>query len=242
VTLVSLAAATVEGGRDGFASIPVLIGYVVAVLSLVAFVMVEARTARPMLPLSLFRSRTFSSASAIGLVINTAFYGLIFVLSLWFQDVRGLSALQTGLAFLPTTIAVGIGNVVAGRITDQWSKRWVLSCCSAVIAISLAGLLLIGAGTPYLAIVAQLTVLGFGLGVLVPVMTAALLSSVETSRSGVASGVLNTARQTGSVLGVALMGSLLSLGLVTGVRISIAVALALAAVSAVVSVGVRDEV
>jgi MFS transporter, DHA2 family, methylenomycin A resistance protein len=240
--LVLLAAATVEGGRDGFTSALVLAGYALAAVALVAFVVVESRSARPMLPLGLFRSRTFFSASAIGLVINTAFYGLIFVLSLWFQDVRHLSALQTGFAFAPTTVAVGLGNVLAGRLTDRWSKRAVLGASALLIAVSLLSLLVIGDDTPFGAIVVQLVALGAGLGVLVPVMTAALLSSVETSRSGVASGTLNTARQTGSVLGVALMGSLLSLGLVTGVRVSIAVALGLALVTALLSAGVREDV
>ena len=78
-------------------------GYAVAAVAFAAFLLWEARSARPMLPLGLFRARTFSAAAAIGLLLNIAFYGLIFVLSLFFQRDQGRSALATGLAFAPMT-------------------------------------------------------------------------------------------------------------------------------------------
>ena len=95
----------------------------------------------------------------------------------------------------------------------------------------------VGPHTPFAALVAQLVALGFGLGLIVPVMTASLLGSVERSRSGIASGTLNTARQTGSVIGVALFGSLIAGGrLVDGLHVALAIAaglsLAVAAVAA----------
>ena len=85
-----------------------------------------------MLPLSLFRSRTFSVTSAIGLVINVTFYGLIFVLSLYFQDARHYSVLITGLAFAPTTVAIFVANLLAGSLARRaargrcWPER---PCC-----------------------------------------------------------------------------------------------------------------
>jgi MFS family permease len=86
--------------------------------------------------------------------------------------------------------------------------RRTLVAAAVVLAASLAGLVTIGAATPYAVLLGPLVMAGLALGVLVPAITAALLGSVEPSRSGIASGTLNTARQTGSVLGVSLFGSL----------------------------------
>lgn len=83
---------------------------------LAAFITIEARSAHPMLPLGLFRSPTFSAAASIGLLLNIAFYGLIFVLSLFFQRQQGHSALETGFLFAPMTAVVLASNIAAGRL------------------------------------------------------------------------------------------------------------------------------
>ena len=90
-------------------------GFALAAVAGAAFVAIESQRARPMLPLGLFRSPSFSAATAIGLMVNIAFYGLIFVLSLFFQRGQNLSSLQTGLAFAPMTGAIMLANLLAGR-------------------------------------------------------------------------------------------------------------------------------
>jgi MFS transporter, DHA2 family, methylenomycin A resistance protein len=241
LALGALAAALVEAGRRGLADPLVVAGLAVAVGAGIAFVVVEARRADPMLPLNMFRSRTFSATSAIGLVINVAFYGLIFVFSLYFQGTRGFSPLRTGLAFVPTTAAVLVGNLAAGRLAGRFGVRRVLVAGALLVAVALAGLLVVDAGTPYSHIVGQLVGLGFGLGVVVPAMTAALLGTVDTGRSGLASGTLNTARQTGSVIGVALFGSLAAPDLLRGLRLDLAVATGLALGVAALAALVEQE-
>ncbi len=240
VSLISLAAATIRGGAHGFTSPPVLAGYAVAVAAGAAFAALEAKRPEPMLPLGLFRSRTFSSTSAIGLLINVAFYGLIFVLSLFFQRAQHLSPLHTGLAFAPMTGVVLAANLLAGRLAARLGSRRVIALGGALMAAGAAALRGAGAGSSYPTLVVQLVAVGLGIGLIVPVMTASLLGSVDRSRSGIASGTLNTARQTGSVIGVALYGSLIAGGqLVPGLHaalaISIGLALAVAALSFAVS-------
>ena len=232
VALVALAAAMVEGGQRGFTDAFVLGGFGLAVLALVVFVLMESRRAKPMLPLGLFRSTTFSASSGMGLVVNIAFYGLIFVFSLYFQTTRHYSALTTGLAFAPTTAAVLVANLIAGRLTGALSTRWVIAGAALLMATSLGGLLVIGPATSYPTIVVQLAAVGFGLGLIVPAMTAALLGSVEASRSGIASGTLNTARQTGSVIGVTLFGSVAASSLVGGLRLGLVISIVLALIAA----------
>jgi MFS transporter, DHA2 family, methylenomycin A resistance protein len=232
LALGALAGAMIEGGVAGFGDPAVIGGFALAATSGVAFLVVETRRSAPMLALGLFASPTFSAATAIGLLINIAFYGLIFVLSLFFQRAQGLSPLQTGLAFAPMTAVVMGANILAGRIGRGPAARRVIAAGALLLAAGSAALLRTGAATPYLQVVAQLVAIGFGLGLIVPVITSTLLGSVDASRSGVASGTLNTARQTGSVIGVALFGSLAAghRGLASGLHVSLAICIAIALV------------
>jgi MFS transporter, DHA2 family, methylenomycin A resistance protein len=241
--LVLLAAATIQGGSQGFTRPAVLAGYGLALAAGAGFVTVEARRARPMLPLSLFRSSAFSASATIGLLVNIGFYGLIFVFSLYFQQGQHLSALQTGLAFAPSTVAILAANLLAGRLDARFGPRRVIALGALLMSAASAALLGAGQHSLYATLVAQLVALGFGLGLVVPAMTAALLASVNRAQSGIASGTLNTARQTGSVIGVALFGALIANGtrLVSGMHLALAISVALAAIAGVLSIRVPNE-
>jgi MFS transporter, DHA2 family, methylenomycin A resistance protein len=152
----------------------------------------------------------FALASLVGLLVNVALYGLIFVFSLYFQQVNGLSAFATGLAFVPMMGAVLPVNLIAPRIAERFGTPATIATGAVLSAAGCVAALGIEADTSYWAICAQLIAMSSGLGLLVPPLTSALLGSVEKSRSGIAAGVLNATRQTGSVLGVALFGSLVS--------------------------------
>jgi len=129
-------------------------------------------------------------------------------LSLYFQRVNGWSAFATGLAFLPMMGVVLPANLVAARVSERIGAPATIAVGATLSAAGCLALLGLEPGTSYFGIGAQLTVIGGGLGLLVPPLTSTLLGSVEKSRSGIAAGVLNATRQTGSVLGVALFGSL----------------------------------
>jgi DHA2 family methylenomycin A resistance protein-like MFS transporter len=204
-----LAGSIIEGGALGWSNGFVVAGFLASVLLIACFIAQEMRSSHPMLPLSLFAHRLFALTSLVGLLVNIAFYGLIFVFSLYFQRVHGLSPLATGLAFLPLMGVVLPANLVAARITERIGAPTTIAAGALLSALGCLMLLGIEPGTSYLKIVVQLAIIGGGLGLLVPPLTATLLGSVEKSRSGIAAGVLNATRQTGSVLGVALFGSLI---------------------------------
>ena len=203
-----LAGAIIEGGSLGWRNPFVIAGFAAFVIFAVLFVWREARAPQPMLPLSLFRHRMFALTSLVGLLVNVAIYGLIFVLSLYFQQVNGLSAFETGLAFVPMMGAVLPVNLIAPRVTEYVGARATIAAGAVLSAAGCLAMLGIAADTSYWAICLQLIAMSTGLGLLVPPLTSTLLGSVEKSRSGIAAGVLNATRQTGSVLGVALFGSL----------------------------------
>ena len=223
--LGTLAGAIIEGGSLGWKNPFVIAGFVASALFATLFVWREMRAPQPMLPLSLFRNRVFASASLVGLLVNVAIYGLIFVLSLYFQQVNGLSAFATGLAFVPMLGAVLPVNLIAPRVTERIGAPATIAAGAALSAVGCLAILGIEPDTSYWAICLQLIAMSTGLGLLVPPLTSTLLGSVEKSRSGIAAGVLNATRQTGSVLGVALFGSLVgqSGGFMTGFHASLIV-------------------
>ena len=236
IALTALAGATIEAGSAGSRLQLVVGGYALAVAAGAAFIAIEHARKRPMLPLSLFRIRAFTTATSAGLLVNLVFFGLIFTFSLFVQDQQGLSPLATGLAFLPVTVLIVVSNLVAGRILPARGTR----------AVAWAGALLMGAGCLVMlglvaaqadplvpALIAGLSLAGFGIGLVVTAVTAALLGSVVPAQSGIASGAFTAFRQTGSVLGVALFGTLLAgLRPSTGLEITFAIGAGLVAVVA----------
>ena len=234
-----LAGAIIEGGRLGWTNAWVVAGFGAFATLAALFLVQERRAPQPMLPLSLFAHRMFALTSLVGLLVNIAFYGLIFVFSLYFQQINHWSPFATGLAFVPMMGAVLPVNLVAPRLAERIGAPAVIALGAVIAATGCLGLLGLEGGTPYWAICGQLLAMGGGLGLLVPPLTSTLLGSVEKARSGVAAGVLNSTRQTGSVLGVAAFGSLIAQAdaFLFGARIAliISAALLIAAASAIMS-------
>jgi DHA2 family methylenomycin A resistance protein-like MFS transporter len=210
VSLAAVAASTIEGGSLGWSNRCVLYGFGLGLVAIIAFLWVEATSKSPMLPLKLFRERVFTSATLVGFLTNIAFYGLIFILSLFFQELRSYSALKTGIAFVPMTAIILTANLAAGSLSSRTGPRVLMVAGQALFALGCFMLLQAVPETSFMAMLLQLLAIGAGIGLTVPPMTSALLGSVEKRMSGVASGVLNSSRQIGSVFGVALFGSLIA--------------------------------
>ncbi|MGO4716873.1 MFS transporter [Bradyrhizobium sp. 2TAF24] len=210
VALCGLTTLFIQSGPLGWLHPLVIASGVMFVVAAATFIVVESRSPDPMLPLMLFRSGAVSASCIVGLLTNFAFYGLMFVLSLFFQVVKGFSPLQAGLAFLPMTALVTIGNLVAGWLTARYGARLPMVAGQALAAAGYLALASIGSDTSYAAIIAPLLAAGFGTSLTVPSMTTAVLAHVERQRAGIASGVLNAARQIGGVIGVGAFGSLIA--------------------------------
>ena len=210
VTLTAFTGAVIEWRPLGLSHPLVAGGFVLALIAAIAFVTIESRVAAPMLPLSLFRKRTFSAAVLFGICVNLTYYGMVFVLSLYLQRVRGYTPLQAGLAFLPLTGGFLVSNVLSGWVVGHYGARVPMICGALIAALGYASLHFVGATTPLIGLLLPFLLIPSGMGLAVPAMTTAVLASVEKQRAGTASAVLNTARQAGGAVGVAAFGALVS--------------------------------
>jgi DHA2 family methylenomycin A resistance protein-like MFS transporter len=206
VTLAVLTGAVIEAGENG-APTALWLG-ALAIAAAIGFIMAERRGADPMLPLRYFADRRFSSTMLIGLVINFVLYGAFFVLSLYFQHARGYSPEQTGFAFLPLSVAVGLANLFAGWLMTRTGPRLPMVAGLAAGALGFVLLTGIGAETHYGLLMPSLLLISCGVGTAVPAMTTALLSTVARTEAGTASGALNTIRQAAGAIGVAVFGAI----------------------------------
>lgn len=245
--LTALTGAVIEWRPLGFTHPIVGGGFALAALAALAFVAVESRTATPMLPLSLFRRRTFSAAVLFGICVNLTYYGTVFVLALYLQRVRGESALQAGLAFLPLTGGFLLANLASGRVVARHGPRMPMLAGALVAAIGYGSLHFIDASTPLPLplLLVPFLLIPTGMGFAVPAMTTAVLASVGHERAGIASAVLNTARQAGGAMGVAAFGALAGGGsawqAVDGLHIETAVSVVLLIAAALIATLVRPD-
>jgi MFS transporter, DHA2 family, methylenomycin A resistance protein len=200
----------IEAGAAGFAAPRVLGALTVAVVALAVFLAAEAHGTHPMMPLDLFRSRTVVISVSVGFAFMVGFYGLIFLVSLYFQELRGLSVLDTGLAFLPMTALVAFLNPAAARLAERVGARVAIVAGQVLMVVGLLALGLVPAGTPTWLLAVLMFPVGLGGPLAIPPVTALLLDSVPPERAGTASAVLNTFRQVGGALAVAVFGALLA--------------------------------
>ena len=233
-TLLGLVGAVINSEGSGFT--PIVWGLLlVAVISGAGFILVESRVPAPMLPLDFFRQPTFTAATLVGLAVNFTLYGVIFVLGLYLQGIRGYSPVITGLAFLPFPIALLFSNLSAGSLAKRFNLRSLMVTGLLIGAMGYWSLHSIDAGTPYLWMALGFIVIPLGVGLAVPSMTTALLTAVPASRSGIASGVLNSVRQAGGALGVAVYGALLDEKGIAGVQLSFFISAVLLTIAAIVA-------
>jgi MFS transporter, DHA2 family, methylenomycin A resistance protein len=221
--LATLITVLIEGTNWGWLSLPILgLGVAFFLLS-VLFVLIEVRQSDPMLPLRLFRSSQFSVATSLGLLLSFPFYGLIFTLSLYFQQVCHYTPMQTGLAFLPVTGLLTVMNVYAGRLAAKRGMRFPIVAGLVIGGVGFFWLAFTAqAGAGYTTILLPLLSIGAGVPLILPPVAALVLASVERSQVGLASATLNAGRQVGAAAGVAVLGSLVSAGhnFVAGFRLA----------------------
>ncbi|WP_069466044.1 MFS transporter [Actinacidiphila rubida] len=206
--VAALAYGIAESQSHGWSSVDSALPLAAGALLLVAFVLVEGRTAQPLMPLRLFRIRSVSAANTVLLATGAAMFSTWYFLSLYMQNVLGYSPVQAGLAFLPHTLCIVVGSKLAPRLMGLVDARLVSAAGGAMAAAGLAWQSHLGVHSGYVAAIAlpgMLTMLGAGM--LMTPIAAAATSGVTMGEQGVVSGLLNTSRQLGGALGLTILAT-----------------------------------
>jgi EmrB/QacA subfamily drug resistance transporter len=198
----------VRGAELGWTSTTVLTSLVAGTALLVAFLAWEHRTPHPMLPLRLFRSRTFSAVNAVSLAMYFGVFGSIFLLAQFFQVAQGYSPLEAGLRTLPWTAMPMIVAPLAGLLSDRIGSRPLMASGLALQAGAMAWLAAISTpGVAYGRLVVPFVMAGVGMALVFAPAANAVLGAVRPEQAGQASGATNAIRELGGVLGIAVLAT-----------------------------------
>ena len=186
------------------------VGPIAAALVLLGtFIIIELRSAQPLMPLRIFASRNRSGAYAVRFAIGATLAGLLFFLTQFLQNVLGYSPLKAGLAFLPITVGVVAGAQVASRLVGRIGARAPMTVGALAGAIGLFGLSRISESSGYVSgVLAPLLALAFGLGLIFVTTTIVAVTGVSASESGLSSALLNVGQQLGGSMGLAVLGTI----------------------------------
>lgn len=209
IFLALLTYALTEASSRGWTVIP-LSSMVFATLALAAFVIIEKKVRTPMLPARLARNNVLLATMFTGAVINLTFYGVVFVLSLYFQTIVHYDAVATGLAFVPLTAVMTISSLISARIARRASALKIMTMGLALQVLGFFLLSRVGPESSSWLLNGALVIVGVGSASTVPSMNNSMLAAVSQQDAGMASGLMSSARQLGGVIGVAVFGILIS--------------------------------
>lgn len=198
----------IEAPNHGWGATRTIGGFAVAGVLLVAFVACERRARAPMLDVALFRNLRFSAASGAVTVTFFSLMGFIFLITLYFQFLKGYGPLSTGVRMLPVATMVGVTSVVGTGLAVRTGTKLVVAGGLVSLAAGLAWTSSASASTSYLTIAGQMVLLGSGIGLTSAPATESIMGAVPKAKAGVGSAVNDTTRILGGTLGVAVIGSI----------------------------------
>src|SRR4051794_2342009 len=207
-SLFMLVLALLRGNQEGWGSAKIVGLLVGAGVLMAVFVAIESRTSEPMLPLGLFKIRSFTGVQLAAFAISGSQFALFLYITLYLQNILGHTPFEAGVRYLPLTVAAFIVAPIAGAMLAKVQARVLL--CLGLLACGLGLILLSGVneGSTWTALLAGFLVGGAGIGMVNPVIADVALSTVPDEQSGMATGINDTFRQVGVAVGIAAWGAI----------------------------------
>jgi EmrB/QacA subfamily drug resistance transporter len=197
----------IEAPTRGWSAPATVTGFALAAVLTVTFVLVERRRSHPMIDLTLFRTPAFSAASGSVTVAFFALFGFIFLVTQYFQFIRGYGTLSTGVRILPVALTIALGSLGGVALVARIGTRAVVTTGLLLLGTSFGWIAASPTFMSYDRIVGQMVLLGLGLGLTTAPATESILSVLPPAKAGVGSAVNDATREAGGTLGVAVLGS-----------------------------------
>jgi EmrB/QacA subfamily drug resistance transporter len=205
--IAALVYTIIQAPEEGWAAAPSIAGFALAAALLVAFIAWERRVRVPMLDIGLFRNLRFSAASGAVTIAFFSLMGFIFLVTLYFQFLKGYSPLSTGVRLLPVATLTAITSVVGTSMAVRTGTKQVVAGGLVSLAAGLAWTSTVSESTSYLTIAGQMVLIGSGIGLTSAPATESIMGAVPRAKAGVGSAVNDATRILGGTLGVAVIGS-----------------------------------
>jgi EmrB/QacA subfamily drug resistance transporter len=208
--LFALVWGLIKAGSYGFGDALPLWSFAACIVLFAAFVVWELRVEHPLLPLGLFKSVALSAATALIVLGFFAMFGTIFFITLYLQQVHGMSPVDAGIRMLPMTAMFIVASPIAGALTARFGPRLPLVLGMAFTSVAMFGLSRISVDAAYVSIWPWFILIGLAFGMIIVAGTEAIVGNAPAHLAGVAGGLQQTASQIGGVLGTAVLGTVLS--------------------------------
>jgi EmrB/QacA subfamily drug resistance transporter len=206
--IAALTWSLIQAGDRGWGDAYILGAMAAAVIFGIVFVFVESKTTHPMVPLRFFKSGSFTGANIDAFMISFAMAAVGFFMTLYQQNVHNFSAVRTGLALLPMVVVMMVMSPMTGSAINRIGARRMISFGMIVTGIGVFLFLRSAVGASYYDILPAFIVMGFGMSFIWAPMTTAVLNSVESDKSGIASAINGAIREIGTAFGIALLGTM----------------------------------
>jgi predicted MFS family arabinose efflux permease len=211
-SLVLLVFGLLRGNPDGWTAPQVLVSLSLAPVLLVAFVVVQARVAEPMLPLGMFANRAFTATQLAAFAISSSFFAVFLYLTLYLQGVLHLTPVTAGAVYLPGTVLMFLVSGATAQLLNRIRAGAALAGSLFLVGGGLALMVLAGPHSSWTVVLPGFMLACAGTGVFNPVMSGLVLSESTGDRHGLATGINDSFRQTGIAVGIAALGALVPAG------------------------------
>jgi EmrB/QacA subfamily drug resistance transporter len=209
IALFSLIYALIEGHDKGWTSGLILAAFGVAAVATAAFVVIESRVDQPMVAISVFRSRVFGGGTVTMMIWAFGVFGIYFFTSIYLQEILGFSPTKAGLAFVPMALSMALFASIAAPVSARLRAHRTVALGMAAMAVGLYLFSRLGGGATFAGLMPGFLLFGAGAGLMNVPLTNAVIHSMPTERSGIASALFNASREVAGLLGITVIGAVL---------------------------------
>jgi EmrB/QacA subfamily drug resistance transporter len=209
ISLFALTYALIEGHDKGWTSAQIVASFAVAVAMVAIFLVIESRTAHPMVDLQIFRIRQFTGGTSTMMIWAFGILGIYFFTSLYLQGTLGFSPTKAGLAFVPMAIALAVFATIAPQVEARIGGHRTVAVGMAMMVVGLILFAGLGQGAGFGSVLPGFIVFGGGAGLMTVPLTNSVLQAIPQARAGIASALLNASREIAGLLGITVIGAVL---------------------------------